>query len=224
MRKNLLFSRYAIAGFVVFMVFVTAFMLGTYMEGVRNESLRVNIEEQRNELNDLLLQYQYISELEKQQNCEALAVIFHESLEQLDTQSQRLQGYEEQRKLENSDYKRLRKAYTVSQVNYWLLAKRLKDLCGMQYSDILYFFSSPKNCADCENQGIHLDYVKKRLGDEVLIFALDGSEEGIIALLKANYEVERFPTLVIDDVPYNYSTNEEIIEILCAENDYGWCA
>ena len=41
MRKNLLLSRYTIASFVVFMVFITAYMLGAYMEGVRNESLRV---------------------------------------------------------------------------------------------------------------------------------------------------------------------------------------
>ena len=205
------------------MVFITAYMLGAYMEGVRNESLRVNMEQQRTDLSDLLLQYQYISELEDESNCEALTVIFRQSLDALDKESQRLQSYEEQRKIQSADYQRLRKAYTVNQVNYWLLAKRLKNLCGMQYTDILYFFMPPEHCVDCENQGIHLDYVKKRLNDDVLIFALDGREEGIIELLKTNYKIQGYPSLVIDGELYNYTTNEDILNMLCIENDYVGC-
>lgn len=224
MRKELQKSRYMIAGFITTLVFLMAFVLGTYMESVRNDVLTENLESERYQIADLVLQYQMLEVLEEEQNCAALQTVFQESLKNLNVQSERLQYYEGQRKISETDFTRLRSAYTISQVNYWMLARDLKKTCNMRSADVLYFFAEDKDCPDCENQGIHLDYVKKKMEEELLVFALDGGSEGITQMLMRIYGVKVYPSLVINGELYPYSTNEELIEVLCAEDNYTICS
>jgi len=193
------------------------------METVRNDVLTENLEKQRYDIADLVLQYKFLQDLEDKGDCDALTTVFKGSLKDLNKQSQRLQFFEQQRKISQGDFQNLRLAYTVSQINYWLLARDLRKTCSLQYVDVLYFFDEPKACGGCENQGIYLDYVKKVLGDEILIFALDVRSPGITQTLITTYGVEKFPAVVINDQLYYGLTSNEIFDVLCINTSLQNC-
>ena len=75
-----------------------------------------------------------------------------------------------------------------------------------------------KKCPACEDQGIHLSYVKQKLGDDILIFAFDSqSSSGALKLLSQRYSVSEreLPVLVINNEIYGFMSNSQIFNVLC---------
>jgi len=224
MRERVRKSRYIAAFIITALIFFFGFLLGYSFKNMRGDALDNALNEQNIEYSNLLLQYQYISELEEEENCAFLNNVFQESLQRLNLNSELLQTYGNQKKLKQDDYSKLRQQYTISQIDYWLLARKLKNSCNLDYSIILYFFNDEENCPSCEDQGIHLDYVKRKLQDDVLIFALDGSEEGIVSLLKTNYDVVDYPTLIINERKFGFTHNQGILAESCRGKETEACA
>lgn len=64
-----------------------------------------------------------------------------------------------------------------------------------------------------------MTYLKKRLDDKLLIFALDSQyeDEPMIDILKTRYSVSIYPTLIIGDVKYEgYTAKDDILNEICA--------
>ena len=101
------------------------------------------------------------------------------------------------------------------QINYYILAEKIKRACG-NMNVILYFYGDKKRCPSCQDEGVHLTYVKEKLKDNVLIFALDTSREGPIKLLMQKFDVQHreLPVLVINDNITGFKTNQEIFKML----------
>jgi len=215
MRKRIQKSKYIIAFMITFLLFMSGVLLGLNFQYKRAQSLDSAVGDIKQSYSSVLIQYQYMQQLEEEKDCTALNLLFQSALEELNVKRERLEIYDNQDKLDKADFAKLRSSYTVSQLNYWLLAKKLKSLCEFDYSIILYFFDEPEDCGDCEDQGIHLDYVKKLLEEDVLIFALNGNEDGMVSLLKQKYGVTYYPLLIIDEEKHDFKTNKEILEMIC---------
>ncbi|MFH1400634.1 MAG: hypothetical protein ABIH41_03880 [Nanoarchaeota archaeon] len=223
MKRNIDRTRHFLVFFISALIFFSGMLLGLFFQSLRAEDLSSELNRQRQDYNSLILQYRYISELAQDENCAYLNDVFAQSLQDLNEKSGRLQQYDQQNKIKEADYMQLRKEYTMSQINYWLLARQVKKLCDSNYSIILYFFDKKENCPTCEDQGVYLDYVKRKLDDSVQIFALDVNEGGIIDLLKANYQVETTPTIIVDEEPLLFSTYKEIMAIICIDKEDDAC-
>ena len=81
-------------------------------------------------------------------------------------------------------------------------------------------------CKAMQSTGIYLDYVKKKMKDDILIFALDGDKEGPTNLLAKTYDLEnrQLPVLVIGEEIVEFSDSDEIFEILCKQGiDKKYC-
>lgn len=112
------------------------------------------------------------------------------------------------------EYINMKREYYRLLIGYWLLASKLKKLCKLNSTTIIYFFS--KNCTSCDDQGFILTYLKHNLKDKVLIFALDADvNEPSIRVLKQYYNVNSYPTLIIDSKPYyGFKTKDELENII----------
>jgi len=222
-RKRIEATKYFIAFLITFLLFISGVLLGLNFQYKRAQSLDSAMQDIEQSYGSVLIQYQYMQHLEEERDCDALNVLFQDSLEQLNEKREKLEAYDNQDRLDEVDFKVLRRSYTTSQLNYWLLAKKLRNLCNFDYSVILYFFDKPEQCNECEDQGIHLDYVKKLLEDDVLIFALDGNEEGLVTMLKKNYNVTHYPTLIIDEEKHDFKRNQEILDLICDGKSHKVC-
>jgi len=116
----------------------------------------------------------------------------------------------------NQDVLRLAEYYSLLEIRHWLLMRKVNDECSDKYDLILYFYSNiPEECADCEDQGYILSYLKKERPD-VYIYSFNvGIDSSALNALKKIYGIETVPTLVINDETFvGFKTLEEIKEII----------
>ena len=74
----------------------------------------------------------------------------------------------------------------------------MKNLCGQEdFVSVLYFFS--ENCGTCDDQSFVLTHLKNKLKEKFLVFTLDADfDEPVINILKKYYNIEKYPTLILE--------------------------
>ena len=213
---------YIIAGILTLVIFLLGLFLGLFFEEKRIDFIRGENEEQRLEFASLQLQYMYVSQLNKEIKCPALASTLEQSMVSLDKARERIETYSQETKLNKERFAQLKKDYTISQLRYWLLSKDLKELCDFRLSTILYFYSDEEECPSCDEQAFILSYLKKIFNEKLLIFALDGrfEEEPMVRILQESYDITYYPTLIIDEVKFDgFRPREEILRNVCPKID-----
>ncbi len=197
-------------------------MLGLIIEGARTSYLEEFNTKQGLDYNSLQLQYQFIDQLGQEKNCEAISKTFDNAVESLEDARVRLEGYNQDATLNKEDFDSLKREYTLAQLRYWLLARKTRDLCNMELSTILYFYSTEEKCPECEQQAFILTYLKKRFKDRLLNFALDGDydKEPMIQILKKTYDINQFPTIVVNDEKFEGLTDKDtVLAEICKSYD-----
>ncbi len=111
-------------------------------------------------------------------------------------------------------YDSVRRDYYKLLVSYWLLANKLKDSCDLKAITLLFFIS--ENCPSCDDQAFILTHLKKKFGDNLLVFTLDASlNEPAIETLRTYYNVTESPTMIIEDERFGFTGTDDIVSILC---------
>ncbi len=221
-------KRYIIAALLTLFVFVLGLMLGLVIEGKRVQYIQSINRIEKLDYNSLQLQYAYIEQLSQERNCDAVSKTFENSVKSLIETSERLENYEQNANLNKEDLHALKREYILAQLNYWLLAKRTKKICNRDLVTILYFYSTDKECPDCGEQAFILTYLKNEFKDKLLIFALDSTytDEPMIGMLKDQYEISGYPTLVIEDKVFeSFTSKDEILKTVCSlyKEDIDYC-
>lgn len=212
-------GKYILAGVITAVIFILGMLLGLVIEGKRADYIQEQSREQTADLKSLQLQYQLISEFNQQKNCIAVSTTFENYMKELDLTEERLLGYEKEATINKNEFKVLRKDYIQAQVNYWLLAKKTKEICNTDFVTLLYFYSPSEYCGDCDKQGFVLTYLKQRLKDKILIFSFDSSfkEEPIIDLLIKIYSVKKYPSLIVEDeLIQGFHDSDAILKEICS--------
>lgn len=211
--------RYILAAIITAMIFILGLLLGLVIEGKRVELINKQSEIQKLDFSSLQLQYAFVTQLGEEKNCPALTKAFDKSVENLETTRIRLENYEQMATLNKEEFQNLKREYMQAQLQYWLFAKRARELCGVELATILYFYGTEKQCPNCEQQAFILTYLKKRFGDKLLNFALDGNYdniEPIIATLKSVYNIKGYPALIIENKTYyEFTSKDEILNEIC---------
>ena len=221
-------SKYLVAAIITATVFVLGLLLGLLIEGQRVSYIDDVSKEQNLDFNSLQLQYAYIDQLSQENNCQAVSKTFEKNIEGLENTRVRLENFDESSTLNKKDFDLLKREYTLAQIRYWLLAKRTKELCDEEVVSILYFFSDDEECANCNSQAFVLTFLKKQFKEKLLIFSFDSKfeDEPLVNIIKASYEIKRFPTLMIEGKKYEGFTKKEVIlEEICPyyESDIEVC-
>lgn len=124
--------------------------------------------------------------------------VYKDELYNLDTRTEEL-GYklsylEDSKGVSDPE---LKKRYFLLEAEAFLFSQKVKEKCGANYTNILYFYSN-SNCTDCKQQGYELVKLKQKLGERVRLYSFDGDlGSSIVDALKSKYNVEKYPSLVI---------------------------
>ncbi len=210
--------RYLAAFIITIFVFFFGLLFGMMMESERVDYIQGKAYEQKLDYRELQFQYQFIDQLSQENNCPVFINAINNNLKELETTRIRLTSYSEDATISKDDFELLYKDYIISQLDYWLLVKKARDLCEMDVATVLYFFSTDKECPDCNEQSFVLTYLKKRFGDNLLNFALNAefNDYKVMQMLLDTYKVSTFPTLIIEDEKFEgFTTKNTILEQIC---------
>ncbi|MFW6009547.1 MAG: hypothetical protein ACOCP8_09825 [archaeon] len=223
MRKKLNWIRHFGVLLLTIMIFTIGIFIGGSVEQMRVQNLYVQLQEQDLDYQNLVTEERYITYLtsKKEQgeniSCDIIKETYYSSIENLDSSRIKLENYINSGSVKEEEFARLKEHYFNIQISYWILANKINKLCDNSLNPILYFYADKKVCPACDDQGVHLDYVKKKLQDDVLVFSLDGQKQGAVKLIASQYEINHreYPSIIINDEVYGFLTNKEVFEILC---------
>jgi hypothetical protein len=211
-------GKYLLAAFITALIFMLGMLLGLVIEDKRVSFIQEQSREQKLDFVSLQLQYQLISELSQEGNCPAVSATFDEYMQELARTEERLVTYQKEATINKDEFNLLKQEYVQAQVNYWLLAKKTKEICKNDFVTVLYFYAPSETCDDCDNQAFVLTYLKQKLKDKILIFSFDSTfeEESLVNLLVKTYDVKKYPSIVIDNtlVP-GFQDSDAVLGKIC---------
>ncbi|MEM4336413.1 MAG: hypothetical protein QXG86_00205 [Candidatus Woesearchaeota archaeon] len=214
-------GKYFIAAFITAAIFLLGMLFGMVIEGKRSDLLNGVVEEQKLFFGSLQLQYQLISEFEQQKNCPAVSATFEEYVKELVKAQERLDKYEKDSTgINKENFLMLKQEYTQAEINYWLLARKTKELCDRDFVTILFFYAPEEQCVYCNEQSFVLTYLKELLKEKVLIFSFDATleKEPLIKMLINIYNIKNYPAIVVDGKPFEGLQDRDfILKLVCKE-------
>ena len=208
---------YISAAVITLVIFTMGVLAGLVIEGERMEHVRREGDLQKINFDSIQLQYLYLSSLESNKSCPVLASTLNDYIKENDEIRLKIEQYSTDSQIKTEEFNLLKRKYVISQINYWYLAKRTKQMCGEDYIIVLFFYD--KDEAASRRQGFILDYYKKMFGDRILIFALDTdfTQEPLIKMLMETYDVSYEPTIVVEEKVYpGFTDSSNLKKLFCS--------
>lgn len=211
-------SRYLIAFLLTAAVFTIGILIGLLVNTERTSFLEKENKLQRLDYDSIQLQYLYLTNiLAQDRDCLSATKALEKQISDLGVLGNKLENFIEDGTANIDDYNLLKREYTLAELRYWFFIKNIKEICNSDNVGLLYFYSN-NNCNECRTQGTILGKVKSDLKDNLLIFALDYdfSEEPMLNIIKERYNVNKLPTLIIDNEKYEgLQDDEDLLRIIC---------
>jgi len=212
-------EKYILAFVITAVVFILGLTLGILFDNYRLNVTEEGVKQREVDYLSLQLQYLYLTTLEDNNNsCNVLYTAMQKSIKDISESLEKFNTYNDKTKINYEEYNLISRRYIIDNIRYWLFSKKMKEECDMDVVNIIYFYSE-KNCADCTNQGVILTYFKKLFGDQLLVFPINvdyEENEQMISILKSQYDVLNYPTLIIEDRKYEgIARSEELKKIIC---------
>lgn len=198
--------RYLAAALISLSLFLLGLFLGIYLSGTRVGYIEELSTKQKLDYDSLQLQYNFIDFIKDEKNCVALNKALDLSVENLENTRVKLELYSEDINFNNEKYNDLKREYMLAEIKYWMLTQKAKEICERDSVYILYFYKEGETCSDCEAQSYILTYLKGIFKEKLMVFSIDGSfdeTEPLIKMLQDVYDVEEYPTLVVNGKTYS---------------------
>lgn len=191
------------------------FLMGQELSERKVSSLQEDIEQFNQEQNSQDLARRLALSL-PQKNCEALNIAVRQTITDVKNLQDKVASHERSRKLRNGEFDTLKKRYMNLLLEYWITTKQVEETCGSDVVKVLYLYEDADVCPTCEDQGVVLTHYRQRYEDRLLVFPLDASlDMRAINLLENAYNVDTYPTLVIDGDKYEgFKGREALGDIL----------
>lgn len=183
-------------------VFVVGFSLGYYVENYRADKIIKDYKEYEVEALDLKLQNYYYQIMDRGACSSALEQNFIFA-DKLYNTGLVLEKYEEANQI--SDQLTLeKKRYVLLKTELWLNTLLLKEKCQVNFTTMVYFYSSdPANSARVAEQKVIsnvLKTVKEKHGKNVILLPIAGDMQLDVVTLQMNaYNVTHLPSVLINE-------------------------
>lgn len=212
-------EKYVVAGVITILIFLLGVLLGMVVDDVRISLSEKLVKEQELSYKSLQLQFLYLSTFSEEgldNNCNVIQISLRNAIDDLGSSLTDVLEFEKSSAVRKGEYKYLFRRYLLDNLRYWLLAKQAKAKCGFETATVLYFFED--DCKPCPDQGVILTHYKKIFKDKFLVFPINvglEEDEPIVSVLKSQYNVEKYPTIVVEGKKYEgvvgYFTLKELI-------------
>lgn len=210
-------EKYIMAGIITFLVLSLGITLGVMLEGYRYSQVEEVNRKQDVDYLSLQLQYIYLTSFSNHNNCGILSATLKQAVKDLSESLSKVVGYEEEQKSMDGRKMLTLRRYALDNLRYYLLARQGKESCDLEIVTVLYFYSI--ECPSCPTQGTILSYFKQIFGEKLLVFPINldlRDEEPMIEIAMQQFNVTKYPTLVIDEHKYEgVVRKEQLQEIFC---------
>ena len=218
MERKISIDKYVIAGVITFLIFALGLTLGLILEGERYDNIEEINNEEEVKYNSLQLQFLFLTSLNSENNCPVLATTLKKAIRDLDESLSQVIAEEEGSQGSSKRKLIVQRRYIIDNLRYWLLAQESEKKCDLNIVPILYFYT--EECESCPNQGTILTYFKKLFGERVLVFPINlnlREEESLIEIMMTQFEIEKYPSLVINNKKYEgVVKKEQLQKIICS--------
>lgn len=200
-------------------VFLLGLFFGLWIGQEKVSELETDLSSLRGNIENTELQFLFLDVIKGNLSCNFLLSEANALGDESGRLAVQVERYENAQKIDDASYKQLKLSYTTVLIKDWLVLEKIKKTCNGQYATVLYFYSN-KNCQKCQDQAIVLSYLKEKLKNGIMIFALDGDiGHNVVEALKQAYRINTYPTLVINGEAYKgYLDLNQTKEILCEYN------
>ncbi len=211
-------SKYIFAIGLTALIIVATITTYLVADTTRVKELNLQSEIIKTDYESLQVQQLYLTTIPNtNESCPALKIALQESIKKLAGSLDNVKSARDSTIINEKEMTNIERKYLNDNIRYWLFAKKTKELCGTDTA-IIIFFTTTRNCDECEKQGAILTYYKKKLQDQILIFPLNTAleeDEAIIKILKMQYGVTTLPAIIVENDVYNRIVErEELREIL----------
>ncbi|MGB9719267.1 MAG: hypothetical protein ACPL06_01585 [Candidatus Anstonellales archaeon] len=198
---------YVAAFLITTLIFGAGVYIGIVIEQEAAKGIYSSIEESMQRITDaeliLLLK-------ESPSFCPVYEEELGKAFDETDALGQELEYLEKQKEVYDPE---LKSKYFALELRNYLMAEKVKEICGGNFSLVLYFYS--RDCAECEEQGEELTKARGMSNGNLKVFSFDGSSESsIVNALKKEYYVSHYPTIIVNE-EYKltgFRTAEQIVE------------
>lgn len=123
-------------------------------------------------------------------------------------------------------YVNQKRKFNRNEVIYLSMITEMQKHCDFNQTVILFFFQKKEECPDCDAQSFVLTDVNKEIDNEIAIFSFDADLDlPSIKTLKEYFAIDRFPCVVVDNMPYcGLKNRQQINEILCSKRPHSICS
>ena len=219
-RRRMSRTKYLIAAGITAAIFFSGFFLGLVIENKRVDLMNSLYTEHTVAFTSSQLQFDYLNEIIGEESCDLIFDSYHRALEDLGKTTEKLEKYSETEKINEDEFNLLKREYLLSEIKFWLLARKIKDRCHVDMVPVMYFHTKKELCPDCDQQAFVLDYLKKKYGQRLLIFSFStyDTSEPMIELLKSAHEITELPTVIIGDEKFDGFTARTALErTICSQ-------
>lgn len=227
------YYRYVIVSLVVVIMLIITLFIQFYDEKEKVGYFANELKYDDLTFQNLVTQRQYInylldkkSNLNETPDCNNIKKSFAYSINSMYDLTNKLSSYLENKDFVWKEYSYLRQRLINSQIEYWLLANKIKNTCDSAMVPVIYFFFEEKTCSNCRNEAVILNYLRLKSNNSLIIFSLDGTFGGTMNLFKNRYNLSNNSTSVLigDKDLYSFLTTKEAKVALCKyENSLNFC-
>lgn len=216
MKRKLSLHKYIVAAIITCIIFGIGLSSGLLVERGRLKYIQEMNTEQKIDYSSLQLQFLYLDSLKDNKSCPAVYKIFNTNLDLLDRTRKRLEDYNQKSAMDKENFDLLQREYFIAEMRYWLLSQKVREICNEDIVTVLYFYS---DSAESDTQGFILNYLKRKLKEQLLIFSFNSQfeKEPIIPILLTRHNLTEYPALVIENETFQGIVPEsELNKIICS--------
>lgn len=182
-------------------IYLSGIFTGFYIQKSTIEYTEQRIQLLQRGLENVQLEYMYLSTMGKDVSCNLLSVLIDETNKELWDIGKQLVSLENTKE-DSERISELTSEYSLLSVRAWILNSYTTERCEENKVVILYFYSVP--CSECIQQGRILDELReKTFKDKMRVFVLNtNSNEAIVQDLVKTYDIVKTPSLVVGNSTY----------------------
>lgn len=189
---------YIYSGIITAMIFVLGVSIGFVLDEGRVSLIQSNLDDLKLEYENLRIQEDIYRTL-NEDSCPLYRDRFVSLDQKASDLSEKFNSFTDINQFQQDKLSDLKNTYTLTNIDLWLQAVKLKTNCNYNITTVLYFYSIG-NCEECIAQGIVLDDLKMQNPKNLMIFAIDyNTELNVVGLLKENFNITRVPYMIVDE-------------------------
>ena len=170
--RKIYWKQHLIALVITIIIFSIGILLGVQLTETRVTELQEKNQEQQADYESLQLQYAFLTNQPKNTSCTAFSKALERNVYDLENTRIKVEQY-----LQNDNsqagLQQLKRAYSLAEIRYWLLAEQAQEQCNNNIVNILYFYQRDDICDSCSTQGYILTDLKDTFKEKLLIFSFD---------------------------------------------------